>query len=354
MASISRIPSTGMWRARHRAVAGGPQVARHFKTKREAQRWLDSMTASVVRGDYVSPKDAKVTVSAWCDSWLAAYGTRRASSVRNARTHVARIKGYFGSTPLNAVKPSDVKAFTVALKAHPYATSTVYATYQRLSQIMDDAVHDGLLPRNPCSRRTSPGMGKQRPYVATTEQVWGLYDQMPEALRPAILLGAFAGLRIAEACGLRVEDVDFMRGVVTPAVQYPADDLKTEASRNPVPIPRELALMLSAALRGPTVVSDEAGRPVSPRTVERAVASSRGAVAGLPATFRYHDLRHFFASALIAAGLDVKVVQARLRHGSAKTTLDTYGHLWPDTDDRSLAAVAALLRSEDSLRTANG
>lgn len=39
----------------------------------------------------------------------------------------------------------------------------------------------------------------------------------------------------------------------------------------------------------------------------------------------------------IASGLDVKVVQARLRHASAKTTLDTYGHLWPDSDDTSRA-----------------
>ena len=46
----------------------------------------------------------------------------------------------------------------------------------------------------------------------------------------------------------------------------------------------------------------------------------------------------------IASGLDVKVVQARLRHASAKTTLDTYGHLWPDRDDTSRAAVAAVYK----------
>jgi integrase len=56
-------------------------------------------------------------------------------------------------------------------------------------------------------------------------------------------------------------------------------------------------------------------------------------VEGLPEGFRFHDLRHFYASLLIASGLDVKVVQARLRHASAKTTLDTDGHLWPDSDD---------------------
>ena len=68
--------------------------------------------------------------------------------------------------------------------------------------------------------------GKARPYVATTEQVWALHDAMPERLRTAVLLGAFDGLRTAEACGLRVANVDFMRGVVRLAVQYPAAELK--------------------------------------------------------------------------------------------------------------------------------
>lgn len=66
--------------------------------------------------------------------------------------------------------------------------------------------------------------------------------------------------------------------------------------------------------------------------LEWAVRSARTRV-GLPDGFRHHDLRHYFASLLIASGADVKIVQARLRHASAKTTLDTYGHLWPDSDE---------------------
>ena len=56
---------------------------------------------------------------------------------------------------------------------------------------------------------------------------------------------------------------------------------------------------------------------------------------------------------LIASGADVKVVQARLRHASAKTTLDTYGHLWPDSDDSTRAAIDVVMAAgEDNLRTA--
>ena len=57
---------------------------------------------------------------------------------------------------------------------------------------------------------------------------------------------------------------------------------------------------------------------------------------------RFHDLRHYLASLLFGSGLDVKVVQRRLRHGSAKTTLDTYGHLWSDSDESARAAVGAV------------
>jgi integrase len=69
----------------------------------------------------------------------------------------------------------------------------------------------------------------------------------------------------------------------------------------------------------------------------------RTKVKNLPAGFRYHDLRHYFASLLIADGVDVKTVQARLRHASSKTTLDTYGHIWPDRDQSTRAAVDAVL-----------
>jgi integrase len=77
------------------------------------------------------------------------------------------------------------------------------------------------------------------------------------------------------------------------------------------------------------LLTNDAGGQLGPWQLDRAVRAARGNVAGLPDGFRFHDLRHYLASLLIASGADVKVVQARLRHASAKTTLDTYGHLWP-------------------------
>ena len=71
---------------------------------------------------------------------------------------------------------------------------------------------------------------------------------------------------------------------------------------------------------------------------------------GAPARTGFHELRHFYASLLIRHGESVKTVQARLGHASASETLDTYSHLWPDSDDRTRAAVEAVL-SADSVRT---
>jgi integrase len=55
------------------------------------------------------------------------------------------------------------------------------------------------------------------------------------------------------------------------------------------------------------------------------------------------SLRHYLASLLIASGADIKTVQARMRHASARTTLNTYGHLWPDADESTRSAIGAVI-----------
>ena len=60
---------------------------------------------------------------------------------------------------------------------------------------------------------------------------------------------------------------------------------------------------------------------------------------------RLHDLRHFYASGLIADGCDVVTVQRSLGHATASTTLNTYSHLWPTAGDRTRAAASRLARA---------
>jgi integrase len=204
-----------------------------------------------------------------------------------------------------------------------------------------------VLGRNPCSRRTSPPMGKPKVYVATTEQVWAIHDAVPDHLKVAVLLGAFAGLRVAEASGLRVADVDFIRGIVHPKQQWSDKPLKTDGSDQPIPIPQHLALLLSASVQvypSEMMVTNGPGTDrCGPWIIERAIRDVRDKIDGIPEGFSFHDLRHYVASLLIASGADIKTVQARMRHATARTTLDTYGHLWPDADESTRSAIGAVI-----------
>ncbi len=144
---------------------------------------------------------------------------------------------------------------------------------------------------------------------------------------------------------MRVADVDFIRGVVHAKRQWPDKPLKTDGSDQPIPIPRDLALLLSASVqRYPSemMVTNGLGtQQCGPWLIERAIREVRDQIDSLPEGFSFHDLRHYLASLLIASGADTKTVQARMRHASARTTLDTYGHLWPESTRTAVGAVIA-------------
>jgi len=116
------------------------------------------------------------------------------------RVHINRIVQEFGEYPIGSLRPSQVKSWITRLQSEELKTSYIYALHSRLAQIMTDAIHDGLIVKSPCSRRTALSVGEQRVYVATTDQVWQLYELFPERMRLAVVLGAFVGLRLAEAC----------------------------------------------------------------------------------------------------------------------------------------------------------
>ena len=142
-------------RARYVDERGG-EHSKAFGRKIDAQRWLDGQTSAVVSGTHVAPRDAQLTMQQWCDLWIEGYKVHRDSTVRTARVHIAQIVNQFGDTPLSAIRLSAVKAWVAALTADGMEASYVHVLHSRLSQLCNDAVHDGLLGRNPYSRRTSP------------------------------------------------------------------------------------------------------------------------------------------------------------------------------------------------------
>ena len=179
---------------------------------------------------------------------------------------------------------------------------------------------------------------------------------MAEAVAPRyramVILAAGSGLRQGECFGLTVDRVDFLRRTVTvdrqvvvhagspPHLAPP----KTKASYRTVPVPQVVLDALAAHLAAYTsgleglVFTNDKGEAIR-RTSFGEMWRKAAKVAGLPVGTGMHDLRHTYASLLIRKGLSVKVVQARLGHATAAETLDTYGHLWPDDEDRTREAV---------------
>ncbi|MDP9220056.1 MAG: site-specific integrase, partial [Actinomycetota bacterium] len=129
---------------------------------------------------------------------------------------------------------------------------------------------------------------------------------------------------------------------------------KTQASVRVVPLPQVVVDALAAHLTAfpagedGLVFTSVEGRPLRRQHFSARVWRPAVAAAPLiPAGTRFHDLRHYYASLLIRHGESVKTVQARLGHASAAETLDTYSHLWPDSDDRTREAVDVVLGAAD-------
>lgn len=183
-----------------------------------------------------------------------------------------------------------------------------------------------------------------------------------------VALCAFAGLRRGEALGVQVGDIDFLGrtlrvarqlqrakagditegknlvdavGGITVVVRRP----KYESERT-IYLSDELIEILAEQVRQHTPTGmpdrwlfDERGKPWHDNLVDYRWRSTR-TDAGL--AHKLHDLRHYFASDLIAAGCDVVTVQRAMGHASATTTLSTYAHLWPTAEDKTRAAAAAM------------
>lgn len=133
MASIKR-QSDGRYRARY-YDGDGKQHERRFQRKSDAQAWIEGQTTKLVTGTHIAPRQARTTVDEWCDVWLEGYRGNRASTVRQAEVHLARIRATFGPMQLACVRPSHVRTWTAQLAAEGLADSYIYALHRRLAQI---------------------------------------------------------------------------------------------------------------------------------------------------------------------------------------------------------------------------
>ena len=363
MASIKKRPD-GRYRARYRDPSG-KEHARHFARKVDAERFLTRIEHSKLTGGYVDPRAGRVTFGEWAEQWQAAQIWRPSSAAAVETSFRQHALPRFGARPLAGIRPSEVQAWIREL-SDTLAPATVKLAYRFFASAMRAAVRDRMLASSPCVDVKLPELVRERVVPLELDQVQSLANVIPERYSALVIVGAGTGLRQGEAFGLTVDRIDFLRRtltvdrqLVTPGRGEPKlGPPKTKASHRTIPLPDVVldALSQHVAVFPPDgiVFTNGRGEPIRRSVFSRVWRRAVGA-SGVPAGTTFHDLRHHYASLLIRHGESVKVVQARLGHASAGETLDTYSHLWPDSEDRTRAAVDSAWRARaDFSRTESG
>jgi len=348
-------------------VDGRDRYGGAYRVKDVAERKLRELEASVQRGAWIDPNN-ETTVAQYARTNAAArpHGRRTAERVESMiRNHVESTA--LGGRRLASVRPSEAQAWATDRAQH-LAPSTLRLLVGLLRSMYNAAVLDRLVAANPFARVTLPRHEAERVVPLAVDQVRALAEAMAPRYRAMVLAQAGLGLRLGELLALRVEDVDFLRRTVRIEHQVGQDTRelvppKTPRSRRTVPLPKMAGDALAAHLvefpasaavgcacppsaacsrsRGGLVFHTATDRPYAAEHYGSRVF--RGAVqrAKLPGGTTTHELRHHYASVLLAAGESVVAVGERLGHDDATLVLTTYGHLMADREDHTRKAVDA-------------
>lgn len=308
-----------------------------------------------------------------------------------------------GDPPLCKVDARAIEALYLAIRERREAqgfrcgNTTLHGYHVLLKSFFQKAVDYDLIGRNPCNRVEAPKADKPQRRALSLDEVRRLLAAVDaeeksalEALAAkerrqaargvaedrgyllgmrevchvlAVRLGIATGMRLGEVLGLTWGAVDFGRGLVSVARTLKADgtlkEPKTEAGRRVVAVDAVTMAHLKAwkALQAETldtlcidvgeaspVLCSATGGFLSVANFERWWRSFR-TEAGFP-DLRYHELRHTQATQLLAQGVDVKTVQARLGHSDASLTLNWYAHAVPENDRAAADRLGELFREE--------
>jgi integrase len=327
----------------------GRQRKKTFGRKGDADRFAATVEADKLRGQYVDHSD-RTTVAEYARAWAATRPHRPTTARRVSAVIEVHIAGTsLGSRRLSAVRPSEVQAWATD-RARVLAPSTLRSLVSLLRSIYSSAALDRLVASSPVVRITLPRYERERVVPLTVAQVQALAGAMPDRYRAMVVTQAGLGLRMGELLALRVEDVDFLRRTVRIEWQYTAkakerSEPKTPRSRRTVPLPQVVAETLAEhiAAHPPapdgSLFSTQAGGRVTHHRYGTELFGPAARKAGLPTGTTTHDLRHHFASVLLAAGESVVAVAERLGHDDASLVLSTYGHLMPDSEERTRRAI---------------
>ncbi|QVI29927.1 site-specific integrase [Mycolicibacterium neoaurum] len=327
----------------------GKERSESFTSERAAKAHLKS----VARGEHTNDM-GRLTFKEYFDQW-SPHQVWAPATVKKVDQAIGSVT--FADTRLDRLRPTHIQAWIKSMVDKPLAVNTIRSRFDHVRAVVRAAVADRAIPFDVTATVTLPRARKAEAamVIPTTEQVGDLLHHAPETFHAFVAVCAFGGLRLGEAAALKVSDIDFMRREIRIERQAQVKNGGGVDIRDPkfgsertVFAPADLVTILSEHVRLHIPGDDPdrwmfPGRQNDPLHQNSAGHLWRQTRAKAGVDFTLHDLRHFYASGLIAAGCDVVTVQRALGHGSASLTLNTYSHLWPKAEDRTRKAAAQML-----------
>ena len=258
--SIEKLPS-GRLRVRWRDEEGRRRTAgQTFATKADARRFLATVEADKLRGTYRAPRVVTDTLSEYGPRWIQDRPRLKASTRHQYEVDFRRhIDPILGDMVLDLISPEDVRRWYSELSERLRSSladtgrngaPTVARAYRLLRAILQTAVDDELLVRNPCH---IPGAGDahspERPTLSAHE-IGQLANEVPDRYRAFVLVAGFTGLRAGEIAALRLSDLDLSsdhaslrvsRRFYRVAGALTVDTPKSEAGARTLPLPAFVA-----------------------------------------------------------------------------------------------------------------
>lgn len=332
---------------RWQAVVSRPNGTRStstHETKKQAELWL---ARAQTERQLVAPR---IEFTAAADEWVKAQHQLRPQSRDTAKTKIdTMLKPHLAGVALSDITRPMLQAVANEL-AETYSPASVRVAWSHLRGILKTAHMDGLIETLPTIGVKLPRASDDKVVPLTDEQVQTMLRVMPERVQPMVLLGATSGMRPGELAGLtwdRIQGttVRVDRQLVSAAYRVPTfGPPKSKAGYRTIGV-GEAVIERLEGLRarfgeGPEglVFVSPRGRPMDRALRQDVWARYRHEIGGRRGQ-SWHQLRHYHASKLIAAGMSVVAVAARLGHRDVTETLSTYAHLWPG-DEASMETVA--------------
>ncbi|MFD9921991.1 tyrosine-type recombinase/integrase [[Kitasatospora] papulosa] len=356
--AVRKLPS-GRYQARYPGPDGVMRPAPDtFTTSRDADDWLAEKRTEIRRGDWQDPDAGAVDFREYALLWVKERRLSQTTEELYHRLLRRHILPAFEGLDLDQITAPRVRSWRSERLDATGAETTVAKSYRLLKAILETAVEDELIRRNPCRIR---GAGKEiaaeRP-VATVDQVDALADVLGPRWRLMVFLGAYGPLRPEEQAELRRKDVDL--DDLTVRVRKAAPELttgkraegptKSEAGKRLVVLPAFLRKDLRRHLdwyaeKGPDglLFVGEKGRPFRRSTFGRKWRKARATV-GLPENFRFYDLRHTGHTLTTRSGATLKDTMVRAGQSTERAAL-IYQHSDTDRQREVAAGLDQLVRA---------